>query len=159
MSPPNERPGSQAEELPLWHLQDRIETVHGEVKAMRAEQVGRSATVDKKLLEHEILHVQTKESLNAGNARFSAMEAKTTPRWSMLAAILAVATGMIWTASRYPDADKFEDMQKQFNSLQTEQMGAKRDVLEMRKDAARLETKVDSVEAKLDRLLSGQVRP
>ena len=154
MSPPDERAGSQAEgPLPLWHLQERIEKLYTEVTLMRAAQAETNLKVDKKLVEHEFQHTQTKDSLNAGNARFSGMEAKIMPRWSTIAAVLAVAGTLIWTASRYPDQSKFEDLQKQFNSLQGEQIEGKRDVADLRKDNQRMEQKMDSIEGKLDRLL------
>lgn len=98
---------------------------HTEQKVMHADF---SQRISK--LEFEANYV--KERLNNGAASMTtmgneidALKTSQRPKWSALFSIfMAIAPPVVmvvWMASRYPDQGKFEDMQRQFYELKTQQ--------------------------------------
>lgn len=86
------------------------------------------------------------ERLNNGAATFTRHEDRLAkveelkrPQWRTVLGLVLIAVPWIWAAARYPDGAKFEDLQRQVNSMQMEQ--------------ARFQS---SIEGKLDRMV---VRP
>jgi hypothetical protein len=119
-------------ELPVWHLQELVNGLLEEVSVLRTKQIEQA---------HELR--QHKESLNAGNAKFSALEAKIMPRWSTIVTVISALGAMIWVASRYPDPDAFSELNKKVQQMELAGVEQRLVVDEVKKTSVRVEEKLD----------------
>lgn len=126
-----------------YEFHNRLDRLHEEMKALRVAITERDHKVDKKFIEVDFELGQHKQSLNSGAQRFSAIEAKIMPKWGTIVGIVAAAFTLIWMASRYPDENKFSDLQKEVRTMQIDQALVQKTLSDQGAALLRLEDKLD----------------
>jgi hypothetical protein len=133
------------------------------------------ATTQDRILRLEVLLPEMErrltERLNAGANKFGALEEQLRPKprspWTYIGALFGIVVfvgSIIWQAAKYPDreefqaanagaGDKIERLQADFSALQRSQDQITRDVAAIQHGQTRLETSMDKIETKLDRVL------